>query len=226
MIIEYINGMPLTQVRTRKHVAKNEHLSKISVRLNFSITSAVLHHHPKALLSLSTAMPAFVTAMAAQGPEIFGLHDNADITKDQQETNYLCDTLLLTETSGGGGGGGGSKSAEEVLDELAADIHSRVPKPFDRERAFKKFPIRFDESMNTVLAQVRFATANPLLTECSIGPRAAPSVAQRPMYSVSLCRTDVMDRTHHGGILAGSDLLLARECGLGPGCVMSDSQAW
>ena len=92
--------------------------------------------------------------MAAQGPEIFGLHDNADITKDQQETNYLCDTLLLTESSGGGGGGGGSKSAEEVLDDLAADIHSRVPKPFDRERAFKKFPIRFDESMNTVLAQV------------------------------------------------------------------------
>ena len=97
--------------------------------------------------------------MAAQGPEIFGLHDNADITKDQQETNYLCDTLLLTESTGGGGGGGGSKSAEEVLNELAADIHSRVPKPFDRERAFKKFPIRFDESMNTVLAQVRLAAA-------------------------------------------------------------------
>ncbi len=109
-----------------------------------------------------------------QGPEIFGLHDNADITKDQQETNYLCDTLLLTESSGGGGGGGGGKSAEEMLDELAADIHSRVPKPFDRERASKKFPIRFDESMNTVLAQVRLAAATVvgLLWKGSISPLA------------------------------------------------------
>ena len=29
--------------------------------------------------------------------KVFGLHENADITKDQQETNYFCDTVLDTE---------------------------------------------------------------------------------------------------------------------------------
>ena len=41
-----------------------------------------------------------------------------------------------------------------MLDTLCGDILSRVPQEFDRDRMFKKYPIRFDESMNTVLAQV------------------------------------------------------------------------
>ena len=86
-----------------------------------------------------------------QAPEVFGLHANADITKDQQDTNYQCDTLLMTESGGGGGGGGAS--AEDALDALAEDILSRTPQPYDRERIMKKYPIRFDESMNTVLSQ-------------------------------------------------------------------------
>eukprot|EP00961_Rhodomonas_salina_P063759 857225-Rhodomonas_salina.14 len=96
----------------------------------------------------------FIMAMPlTQMPEIFGLHDNADITKDQQETNYFCDTVLSTETSTASAAGGGGKSGEEVLDELAEEMLTKIPHEFDRERVMKKFPIRFDESMNTVLAQ-------------------------------------------------------------------------
>ena len=43
-------------------------------------------------------------------PEAFGLHENADITKDLQGTEGMLGTLILT---GGGGGGGGGEARQE-----------------------------------------------------------------------------------------------------------------
>jgi dynein heavy chain len=34
-----------------------------------------------------------------EGPEVFGLHDNATITMDLQNTQQLLDSLLLTQVS-------------------------------------------------------------------------------------------------------------------------------
>ncbi|KAL7390222.1 hypothetical protein ABVT39_017308 [Epinephelus coioides] len=88
-------------------------------------------------------------------PCVFGLHSNADITKDNQETNQLLDRVLLTlprET------GGGAKSAQEIVDELAEDILSKLPADFDIQMVMDKYPVMYEESMNTVLRQeiIRF----------------------------------------------------------------------
>ncbi|XP_048589777.1 dynein axonemal heavy chain 3-like isoform X2 [Nematostella vectensis] len=88
-------------------------------------------------------------------PEIFGLHENADITKNQRETQQLFDGILSTlprQTSSGG------KSSQEVIEELAADILSKIPSDFNTEQVQKKYPVRYEESMNTVLLQelIRF----------------------------------------------------------------------
>ncbi|XP_032391908.1 dynein heavy chain 3, axonemal isoform X1 [Etheostoma spectabile] len=88
-------------------------------------------------------------------PCVFGLHSNADITKDNQETNQLLDGVLLTlprQT------GGGAKSPQEVVDELAEDILSKLPADFNIQMVIDKYPVMYEESMNTVLRQeiIRF----------------------------------------------------------------------
>uniref|UniRef100_A0A803V5S6 Dynein axonemal heavy chain 3 n=1 Tax=Ficedula albicollis TaxID=59894 RepID=A0A803V5S6_FICAL len=79
-------------------------------------------------------------------PEVFGLHENADITKDNQETNQLFDAVLLTLPREAGGA------------DLAQDILSKLPSSFDMEEVMKAYPVLYEESMNTVLRQelIRF----------------------------------------------------------------------
>ncbi|XP_030740234.2 dynein axonemal heavy chain 3 [Echinops telfairi] len=88
-------------------------------------------------------------------PEVFGLHENADITKDNQETNQLFQGVLLTLPRQSAGSG---KSSQEVVEELAQDILSKLPMDFDLEVVMKLYPVVYEESMNTVLRQelIRF----------------------------------------------------------------------
>ncbi|GAA6232467.1 dynein heavy chain 3, axonemal [Lates japonicus] len=88
-------------------------------------------------------------------PCVFGLHSNADITKDNQETNQLLDGVLLTLPRQMGGG---AKSPQEVVDELAEDILSKLSADFDIQMVMDKYPVTYEESMNTVLRQevIRF----------------------------------------------------------------------
>ena len=84
-------------------------------------------------------------------PEVYGLHDNADITKDNQETIELFSTILSTlprENSTGGG-----KNAAETIDDLAADILSKLPADFNMDLVMAQYPVVYNESMNTVLRQ-------------------------------------------------------------------------
>ncbi|XP_050297987.1 dynein axonemal heavy chain 3 [Anthonomus grandis grandis] len=90
-------------------------------------------------------------------PEVFGLHENADITKDNQETQILLYGVLLTQTQLTEGGGGEDGQEKMVID-LAQDILNKVPDIFNVEEVSKKYPVVYDNSMNTVLRQelIRF----------------------------------------------------------------------
>lgn len=92
-------------------------------------------------------------------PEVFGMHDNATLTRDQNDTNSLLYSMLSTEGGGGsGGGGGGGSSRDEAISTAAAEILLKIPPNFDLEVAQLKYPVRWEESMNTVLCQelIRF----------------------------------------------------------------------
>ncbi|XP_064633435.1 dynein axonemal heavy chain 12-like isoform X2 [Lineus longissimus] len=85
-----------------------------------------------------------------QNPEVFGMHENVDISKELQETKLLFDSVLLTLGQMGGGGGGKS---DDTLYDIASDILGKLPKDYDLEEAIKKYPVVYNESMNTVLVQ-------------------------------------------------------------------------
>ncbi|XP_072203968.1 dynein axonemal heavy chain 1 [Excalfactoria chinensis] len=83
-------------------------------------------------------------------PELFGLHDNANITFAQKETFALLGAILQlqpkTITSGG-------CSREELVEETANEILAKLPDPMDLQEVVCKYPLLYEESMNTVLVQ-------------------------------------------------------------------------
>ena len=83
-------------------------------------------------------------------PEIFGFHENAAITKELNETNDTLNAILVTQQSGGAAAGGDS---DAMVTAIADNILNDVPLPFDVAAAEKKYPVMYNQSMNTVLTQ-------------------------------------------------------------------------
>ncbi|KAF7398391.1 hypothetical protein HZH66_006288 [Vespula vulgaris] len=101
----------------------------------------------------------------ATAPSIFGMNENADIIKDQQETHLMFTSILTTqeseevkikklrskdtaETEVDTG-----ILPDDIVFSVSNDILSKLPKDFDLTDALKKYPTLYEESMNTVLVQ-------------------------------------------------------------------------
>lgn len=83
-------------------------------------------------------------------PEAFGMHSNAAITCAQAETYSNFSIMLSLQPRVAGGSG---KSREELISDQAAEIKARMPALFECDAIQMMYPVRYDESMNTVLVQ-------------------------------------------------------------------------
>ena len=94
----------------------------------------------------------------------------------------LFDNILLTQPRQAGGGG---KSPAEMIEELAADVLSKFPPPFDIEFVMNKYPVVYEESMNTVLRQelIRYNRLTSVVTSTLRNLIKAIKVSQDNMYS-------------------------------------------
>jgi len=88
-------------------------------------------------------------------PEAFGMDDNADMTCQQAEATILFDLLLSMQPKSGGGAG---KSWDEIVTEAAVSMAESIPGPWLLYEIQAKYPVQYEESMNTVLQQeiIRF----------------------------------------------------------------------
>lgn len=86
---------------------------------------------------------------ATQHPEVFGMHENVDISKDLQSTKLLFDSILLTLGSTKSQAG----DTDKKLMDISKDILAKLPANFNLEQAMLKYPTKYEESMNTVLVQ-------------------------------------------------------------------------
>ncbi|KAI9224417.1 dynein heavy chain and region D6 of dynein motor-domain-containing protein [Blastocladiella britannica] len=96
-----------------------------------------------------------------QNPEVFGIHENGDITKDLNETAFMVSSVLLTQGRMTAGASNGS--SDDRVREVALEVLGKLPPNFDIPATQLKYPVDYMQSMNTVLIQelVRF---NKLLT--------------------------------------------------------------
>ncbi|XP_066555780.1 dynein axonemal heavy chain 1 [Amia ocellicauda] len=83
-------------------------------------------------------------------PEIFGLHDNANITFAQNETFALLGAVLQLQPRAAASGG---RAREEIVEEMLVGLVERVPAPIGLQEVLSRFPVLYEESMNTVLIQ-------------------------------------------------------------------------
>jgi len=83
-------------------------------------------------------------------PEVFGMHDNANITVGQTSANNTFDIVLSLQPRIAAGAGA---SREDMIIDLAADMEKQLSPPYDIEAVGMLYPTDYYESMNTVLVQ-------------------------------------------------------------------------
>ncbi|XP_070136648.1 dynein axonemal heavy chain 3 [Drosophila bipectinata] len=93
-------------------------------------------------------------------PEVYGLHENADINRNVKETNALISGVLLTQTdlmaSVKASSVGGAKEDPAIA--ICKQVLAQMPEEFDIDVVSKSYPVIYTNSMNTVLRQelIRF----------------------------------------------------------------------
>lgn len=151
---------------TQLQVLYNADVNNVKVpgtNQNFKLSSSGIYHIPtdtsyEAVIEYCKGLPM------ESKPEVFNLHENADIAKNNLETDLFFKAILSTQ---GKMEGGGSKSNEQIVTDVATDMLNKLPPDFDVALIASKYPTDYLESMNTVLLQevIRFRTLTKIVRE-------------------------------------------------------------
>ena len=104
---------------------------------------------------LETHVDYFAKLPGTDEPEIFGMHENANITFNRAESAALMQTILMLQPREASGGAG--KSSDEIILDIIDDIEGKLPEILDMENAGPTTFVLQDNgllsSLDTVLQQ-------------------------------------------------------------------------
>jgi len=83
-------------------------------------------------------------------PEVFGMHDNANITCAMNEADSNFTIILSLQPRTGGGGG---ESQEDVIGRIAKGIQDNLRLAWDLEAVRLQYPTDYNQCLNTTLTQ-------------------------------------------------------------------------
>jgi len=108
---------------------------------------AKFHYCAPAEGELDTYRTFIASFPLIDSPQIFGLHQNADISCQTQETQAMLETIISLQPRTGGGAGG--KTPDEIVMEMSNDFLSKLPKKLNlKEGTAETFSKMADGSPN------------------------------------------------------------------------------
>jgi len=116
----------------------------------FSFDDSGLYHQLPSTAEHAAYVGYIKTLPINDTPEIFGLHDNANITFALNETGRVLSDLLKLQPRTSSTAGA---SREEIMERVARDVLAKVPQPTPIAEIMIKYPVLYEQSMNTVLVQ-------------------------------------------------------------------------
>ena len=125
----------------------------------YKFSASGVYGVPEDANDLASYKTYFESLPFSDDPEIFGMHSNANVTFQRQETHMLLSTVLSMQPRAAGSGSGG-RSDDDIVTEVALAIGEVLPKNLDRATAgATAFVVNAEgimDSLSTVLGQELF----------------------------------------------------------------------
>lgn len=129
-------------------------------------------------------------------PGVFGLHQNADISRGQKNTDSLMESIV--KIGGSANAGSSEASQNEKIINMVLDIQNRLPENFDIDAALQKYPTDYLQSMNTVFVQ-EIGRFNRLLIRIRSSLHEVIK-AIKGLIAMSIELENLVDSINHGKI--------------------------
>ena len=124
---------------------------------SYTFSSSGIYKAPSRNASYEDCISYLTTLPLKDDPEIFGMHENANVASQMQQTSEMLTVILSMQPRASSGGSDGGMTPDEKVQEIASSLEDDIPVDLDRSTAgkttFKVDKEGLMDSLGTVLSQ-------------------------------------------------------------------------